>query len=98
MWFGEKVQEMLRSKNMRTRTTIDCWRFFVDYGNGWEHEITEFTREDMQENRKAYAENCQFPVRIKRGRMKRSELSEYELSDIEARLALRRKARCALLV
>ena len=75
------------------RTTIDCWRFFVDYGNGWEHEITEFTREDMQENRKAYDENCEYPVRIKRGRMKRSELSKYELSSIEARLALHRKAR-----
>lgn len=23
-----------------TRKTIDCWRFYLNYGQGWEHEIT----------------------------------------------------------
>lgn len=51
-----------------TRKTRDCWRFFVNYGQGWEHEITEYSREAMKENRRAYLENCAYPLRIKRGR------------------------------
>lgn len=54
----------------RTRKTRDCWRFYVNYGfgHGWEHEITEYTREEMKVNRKAYAENCPYPLRIVKGR------------------------------
>ncbi|TXH40942.1 MAG: hypothetical protein E6Q97_38785 [Desulfurellales bacterium] len=46
------------------RKTIDCWRFFLNYGHGWEHEITEYSREAMKENRKAYREDCAYPLRI----------------------------------
>lgn len=53
----------------RKRKTRDVWRFYLDYGCGWEHEITELSREAMKENRKAYRENCpQYPLRIVRGR------------------------------
>lgn len=51
-----------------TRKTRDCWKFFVNYGQGWEHEITEYTRAEMRVNKKAYALNCNYPVRISFGR------------------------------
>ena len=50
------------------RQTVDCWRFYVNYGHGWEHEITEYTRDAMEVNRKAYRENCPYPLRIVKGR------------------------------
>jgi hypothetical protein len=55
---------------MRTRKTRDCWRFYINYGygDGWEHEITEYSLPAMRENRKAYLENCQYPLRIVKGR------------------------------
>lgn len=47
------------------RKTRDVWRFYLNYGQGWEHETTELTREAMKENRKAYRENCpQYPLRV----------------------------------
>lgn len=58
------------------RKTRDCWRFYVNYGQGWEHEITEYTREAMKENRKAYQENCTYPLMVKFGREKIEETSE----------------------
>lgn len=44
------------------------WKFYVNYGQGWEYEIFEDTREGMIENRKAYRENCRYPLKITRGR------------------------------
>jgi len=46
------------------------WKFYVNYGygDGWEYELFEETREGMKENRKAYQENCSYPLRISRGR------------------------------
>jgi hypothetical protein len=58
-----------RSVNpMKKRKTRDCWRFFVDYGSGWEYETTGYTLQDMKRNRRAYQENCSYPLMIKRGR------------------------------
>lgn len=54
----------------RPRKTRDCWRFYLNYGQGWEHEITEYSRAEMKENRKAYRENCNYPLRIVKGREK----------------------------
>lgn len=52
------------------RKTVDCWRFYVNYGygHGWEHEHTELTRAGMKENRRLYRENCPYPLRIVFGR------------------------------
>jgi hypothetical protein len=59
---------------MYKRKTVDCWRFYVNYGQGWEYEITEYTLAGMKENRKAYRENCpEYPVRIAKGREKIQE-------------------------
>lgn len=52
----------------RERKTRDVWRFFVNYGQGWEHETTELSRDAMKENRRAYRESCPYPLRIRRGR------------------------------
>lgn len=60
------------------RKTRNCWKFFINYGygHGWEHEITEYTRAEMKENRKAYRENCNYPLRIKFGRELIEEVSK----------------------
>ena len=57
---------------MYKRKTQDVWRFYVNYGSGdgWEHEITELSREGMKENRRAYRENCPYPLKVVRGREK----------------------------
>lgn len=49
---------------MRARKTRPVWRFFVNYGQGWEHETTEHDRAAMIENRRVYRENCPYPLRV----------------------------------
>jgi hypothetical protein len=44
------------------------WKFYLNYGQGWEYEIFEETFKGMKENRKAYRENCDYPLKISRGR------------------------------
>ena len=44
------------------------WKFYLNYGQGWEYEIFEETLEGMKANRKAYLENCNYPLKITRGR------------------------------
>ena len=44
------------------------WKFYVDYGQGWEYENFEETRKAMIENRRAYRENSPYPLKISRGR------------------------------
>ena len=44
------------------------WKFYVDYGQGWEYEAFEETYAMMVENRKAYRENCPYPLKIVQGR------------------------------
>jgi hypothetical protein len=54
----------------RKRKTYDVWRIYVNYGygHGWEHECTELTYAAMKENRKAYRDNCPYPIRVRKGR------------------------------
>lgn len=70
-WQGEEVSTYKRK-------TIDVWRIYVNYGQGWEHECTEMTREAMKENRRAYRENCAWPVKVVRGREKVKEVVEQD--------------------
>lgn len=50
---------------MYQRLTRDVWELHVDYGHGWEHEITEATFREARERRKEYRENCpQYPTKI----------------------------------
>ena len=51
------------------RKTRDIWKLMVDYGQGWECELTEFTRAEAKQRLKEYRENCpQYPARIVMGR------------------------------
>lgn len=65
------------------RKTIDAWEFFVNYGHGWESEIIELSRAAMLENRKAYRENCPYPLKIVKRRISKARLSAHELESIE---------------
>lgn len=50
---------------MRPRKTRDVWHVLVNYGQGWEHELTESSLADARTQRKCYRENCpEYPVRI----------------------------------
>ena len=44
------------------------WKFYVNYGQGWEYEAFETTFTGMRKNRKAYRENCPHPLKISQGR------------------------------
>jgi hypothetical protein len=60
---------------MYKRKTIDCWKFYLNYGQGWEHEITEYSKEMMKINKKAYMENSQYPLKIVKKREKISNFN-----------------------
>ena len=64
----------------RPRTTIDAWELQVNYGDGWEEEITEYGRYLYLENARAYRENCQYPQRWIKRRPKKSEFTANQLA------------------
>lgn len=45
------------------------WRLWIDYGQGWEHELDELTKDEYKVNRKAYRENCPYPQKWTRARI-----------------------------
>jgi hypothetical protein len=50
----------------RPRKTSDTWQLWINYGQGWEHEITEDTRREAKTRLREYRENCpQYPVRLR---------------------------------
>lgn len=52
------------------RKTADEYQLHVNYGYGWEHELSEYTLEEARQRRKEYAENCpQYPTRIVKKRI-----------------------------
>ena len=53
---------------MRINKYLYGWKFYLNYGQGWEYEIFEETRAGMKKNRQAYRENCAYPLRIVHGR------------------------------
>lgn len=53
---------------MKNNKWLYGWKFYVNYGGGWEYETFELTFKAMKENRTAYRENCQYPLKISRGR------------------------------
>lgn len=51
------------------RKTRDVWHLLINYGQGEEHECTEFSRKDALEQLRTYRANCpQYPARIVRKR------------------------------
>lgn len=48
------------------RKTRDTWQLWVNYGQGWEHECTEFTLRDALARKDEYRANCpQYPVKVR---------------------------------
>lgn len=51
------------------RKTRDVWRFYVNYGCGWEHEFDEDSFSEIKKRKKEYRENCpQYPIKVVKGR------------------------------
>ncbi len=47
------------------RKTMDEWRFWINYGGGWEHETTEQSRKAAKAQQKTYRENVpEYPTKI----------------------------------
>ena len=63
---------------MSERKTVDVWEFWMDYGygDGWELETVELSREAMKTNRKAYNKAGFFP-RIRKRRVRRDKLQNH---------------------
>lgn len=53
---------------IKTNKYLYGWRFSVNYGQGYEYECFELTYKEMRAQRKAYLENCNYPLRISKGR------------------------------
>lgn len=50
---------------MYKRKTVDEYQLHINYGNGYEHEISEDTRKEIYQRVKEYRLNCpQWPVTV----------------------------------
>ncbi|OQB10388.1 MAG: hypothetical protein BWY21_00309 [Parcubacteria group bacterium ADurb.Bin216] len=58
----------MKTKIKKPTKYIYGWKFYVDYGQGWEYEHFEETFKGMKESRRAYIENCKYPLKISKGR------------------------------
>ena len=57
------------------RKTYDEWQLWINYGHGWEHEISEASSREFRQRVKEYRENCpQYPVRVKFARVRKGEV------------------------
>jgi len=67
----------------RERKTIDVYEMHVNYGQGWEHETTEFTLKDARAQRKTYRENCpEYPTKLVRRRVRKANVTPAMWRDI----------------
>lgn len=47
------------------RKTRDEWRLHINYGLGWEYEVSEDSGTEIRKRRREYRENCpEYPRRI----------------------------------
>jgi hypothetical protein len=54
-----------------TRKTRDEWQLWADYGQGWEHEISEDSWKEMRERLKEYRINApQYAYKARKVRVK----------------------------
>ena len=66
---------------MYIRKTVDVWRFYVNYGGGWEYELCEYNQQEIKQREKEYAENCpQYPVKVVKGRERIDRYYKYVLT------------------
>lgn len=73
----------------RQRKTIDTFEIHVNYGygDGWEHEVTEFTRFAARQAKKAYQDNTPYRIKIVNRRVPKDSFTPDELSRIEQQIA-----------
>lgn len=51
------------------RKTRDIWELYVDYGQGYELELVEYTSREARQRFKEYRDNCpQYSCRLKKRR------------------------------
>lgn len=56
------------------RKTVDTWELWTNYGQGWEHEVTELSWKEMREQKRTYRENCPGVVlRVKKRRERKDQ-------------------------
>lgn len=53
---------------MRNNKYLYGWKCYVNYGQGWEYETFEETLKGYLNQKKAYQQNCPYPVKWSRGR------------------------------
>jgi hypothetical protein len=54
---------------MRTRSTRDVFELWINYGQGWEYEVGEYSMSEARQRQREYRENCpEYPTKIKRTR------------------------------
>lgn len=53
---------------MKINKYLYGWKFYVNYGQGYEYECFETTFKEMKEQKKQYFSNCPYPLKITRGR------------------------------
>lgn len=71
----------------RERKTIDTFEIHVNYGQGFEHETTEFSQILADEQRKTYRTNCpRYPVKIVRKREPKANYTADQLKKIAAEI------------
>jgi len=52
------------------RKTRDEWQLWIDYGQGFEHELTEDSYREIRQRAREYRDNCpQYPRSIRRRRV-----------------------------
>jgi len=68
---------------MKTRKTVDMFELHVNYGQGYEHEISEYTRTEIKQRLAEYRENCpQYHAKSKKVRVKKADLEAEEVTAI----------------
>jgi len=55
------------------RKTVDRYDLMTNYGYGWECECSEYSRKEIKQRYKEYAENTNAALRIEKHREKKGE-------------------------
>ena len=58
---------------MYIRKTIDCWKLYCNYGQGWELEVIEYSTKEMLNRIKEYNINSPYPYKVEKGRERKKE-------------------------
>ena len=68
------------------RTTIDTYEMHVNYGQGWEHELTEYSFWAKCDRSREYRADCVYSWKWKSKRVKIDSLKPGELATIHEQI------------